>query len=425
MIPFAHPRLQQILRLMLASALLFVGSACAATQAATTAPIAATPSVSATLPPSPTPTVPPTPTATLIPSATPLPTLTPTPTAIPYFITATVWITDPVIPILTYHQFAPDYAPHSTAVKVRLADFRAHLQSLYDAGYSLVPLQDWLNGDLHAPAGRRPLIFTMDDLFFNNQITLLDDGNPSPESGIGLLWQFYQEHPDFGFSGALFACLGDKLYANPDDPDWEDKLAQAIVWVIEHDLIPYNHFYTHPRLNELSARDVIWQAQMNDKYLRQLLEKANRAELTARLGNIFALTYGVWPTSDGTKALLAYQTPEGWAVQAVMEVDYIYRPKFMLPPYDPAFDRFHVPRMVGTQGAIDYLVEHQADFPAAQVCRLGPLDTARLDDAHYLGEQAALAAQRGACSYGIFALPGYVFRIETGRVSQLLPAVGQ
>lgn len=416
MIRTVHPPFRYSLNLLLIGMLLLGGlDACTPGQLSVPS---VTPSPSATQPP-------PTQTATPVPSATPLPTLTPTPTEIPYYITATVWITDPLTPILGYHQFALDHAPQSTAVKVRLADFRAHLQSLYDAGYSLVPLRAWLAGELQAPAGRRPLIFTMDDLFFNNQISLLEDGTPSPKTGIGVLWQFYQEHPDFGLSGALFPNLGDKLYADPDKPDWEEKLAKSVAWVTEHDLIPYNHFYTHPQLDLLSASDLVWQAKTNDDYLRELLDMAGRSDLKARLGNIFALTYGVWPTPDGTKAMLGYLTPEGWPVQAVMEIDYIYRPSFMLPPYDPRFDRLHVPRMVGTQAAIDYLVEHRAEFPAAQGCQLGPADKGRLDDPVYLGEQARLAAQQGVCPYGVYALRGYIFRVQAAGVEQLWPLAGR
>ncbi|MFO3797628.1 MAG: hypothetical protein ACK8QZ_10145, partial [Anaerolineales bacterium] len=187
--------------------ILFFLSACA--------PAIATPSPSL---PSPTP-LPPSPS---LPSPTPLP---PSPTPIPTTsLTALVWTSDPKVPILTYHQFADDIAKRSSPVKVRKSDFRAELESLYAAGYSLVSLREWLHGQWLVPPGRRPLILSMDDLFYNNQIGLTPKGEADPNTGIGILWEFYQQHPDFGFHLALFANLGDKLYADPGKPDWEMKL---------------------------------------------------------------------------------------------------------------------------------------------------------------------------------------------------------
>lgn len=48
----------------------------------------------------------------------------------------------------------------------------------------------------------------MGDLYFNNQRRLGEDGAPLPDTGYGILGQLYQEHPDFGFSCALFVNLG-------------------------------------------------------------------------------------------------------------------------------------------------------------------------------------------------------------------------
>jgi len=363
-------------------------------------------------------------TQTLTPTATftPLPTLTPTPDIPRVAITATVWITDTLVPILTYHQFAPDNADVSTALKMRLSDFRLQMQSLYDNGYALVSLEKWLNGDLVTPPGRRPLVISMDDLYYNNQLSLTSSGEPDPATGIGVLWQFYQEHPDFGFHLTLFASLGEKLYGNPDDPHWQDDLANAIAWGIDHDAMPYNHFYTHPLLNLTAPKDITWEAQMNDAYLRKLLERIGREDLVSRLGNMLALPFGEWPTSQaGIKALTSYLDPEGKPVQAILEIDYIVRPKFLLPPYSLKFDRYHVPRIVATQSAIDYLVEHKQTFPQAQVCSLGSLEVSKVADPDFLTKRIAALTQEGKCPYGIYVLQGFIFNVKPTEVTKLFP----
>ncbi|MCJ7567735.1 MAG: hypothetical protein MUO58_09365, partial [Anaerolineales bacterium] len=179
-------------------------------------------------------------------------------------LVATVWEEEPRVPILNYHQFSPGSAEYSTAMKTRLPDLIAHLQSLYDNGYSLVSLEGWLNGDLRVPEGRRPLIIAIDDLFYNNQLLLTEDGDPDPNTGIGVMWEFSQAHADFGFQLALFATLGDKLYANPDFPTWDDKLGMAIAWGFDHGAITYNHFYTHPHLDQIEPRYIVSDARKND-----------------------------------------------------------------------------------------------------------------------------------------------------------------
>jgi hypothetical protein len=365
-----------------------------------------------------------TPAASDTPSATSTVTAPPathTPDVERFPLEATVWTETPNVPILTYHQFAPNYAEVSTAVKTRLEDFRAHLQSLYDHGYSLVPLEAWLEGDLSTAEGRRPLIFTMDDLFFNNQIRLDQNGNPSEETGLGILWHFAQEHPDFGFHAALFPNLGDKLYADPDDLGWEMELAQTIAWCTEHGAIPYNHFYTHPRLDETPTRWIVWQMETNDAYLRELLQMAGREDLIPKLGNILALPFGIWPQSPiAIDAMLEYATPEGKPVQAVMEVDYVYRPKFLPPPYSDSFDPHHVPRIVATQAAIDYLVENKRNFPQAVRCDLGRHPVEAFTSEASLRNVLSQGIRESDCPDGIYAVEGMIFQVE-GTAVETLP----
>ncbi len=364
-------------------------------------------------------------TATLQPS--PIPTMTPTtkptftPTMVPSTqVTATVWESDPYIVILTYHQFAADIAKQSTGLKVRFEDFEHQLNQIYDAGFSLVPLEDWLAGRMVVPEGRRPLILSLDDLYFNNQIRLNENGNPRGDTGLGILWHFYQEHPDFGYSAALFVNLGNKLYANPDDPGWEMELARTIAWGMDHDLMPYNHFYTHPRLDWSDGTTILWEAEMNDLYLRDLLRMAGREDLIPRLGNILALTYGVWPKRGDVDTMLSYVNPEGEPVQAVMEIDLISLEKYLFPPYAPDFNRYHLPRHVASPSAVDFLVANAEKFPRAHVCDLGLVPDAVLAQAETLAGFVAEEASLRGCSDGVYVVEGlqegeiFLFRVEGG-----------
>lgn len=371
------------------------------------------------------PTARPSPAPSITPAIPATTTTVPSSTIAPFSMTATVWSGDPQVAVLLYHRFIPDSAlPYSTTVKTRLGDLKNDLQRLYDAGYSLIPLEDWLNGNLVLPAGRRPLILTMDDLFFADQIFLDPDGQPAADTGIGVLWRFSQAHPDFGFSVALFPNLGDKYYANERlngrfvlGENWQDSLAKAIVWCIDHNAMVYNHTYNHPRLDLTPGDKLIWELNQNDVTLNSYLTRAGRQDLIPKLDNLVALPFSIWPSSDaGKKVLEQYVSPEGKPVQAIFEADYAVRPRYMPAPYLPTFDRYHLPRMEGLNDAIDLMVSKKDLFPLVSTCRVGPLDRSQSEDPAYLAGQIKVELTQGSCSAGLYALGGYLFRAKSSAV---------
>ena len=95
-----------------------------------------------------------TPTNTPLPTLTPTPTVTPTPTEVPFFLNATVMSGNLQVPILLYHRFVPDYA-NTDATQMRLSDFKTEIQTLYDNGFYLISLKDWLDGTFAVPVGKK------------------------------------------------------------------------------------------------------------------------------------------------------------------------------------------------------------------------------------------------------------------------------
>lgn len=361
----------------------------------------------------------PTPATATISTPETIPSATVAPTKEQSYLSATVWSKDPIVPVLTYHQFQEHGI--SGATHVRLDDFRAELESLSEAGYTLVPLGRWLDGDLRVPAGKRPLIFTMDDLFYRNQIRFLPDGMIDPASGLGMAYEFSQVHPDFGFSWALFSNLGDKPYIDEQNPL---ILADAIVWCIDHGAMVYNHTYTHALLTETSPTGITWELSANDTELNHLLELAQRPDLIPKLGNILALPFGRWPRDAAAEnSLINYRNPSGVQIQAIMNIDYIYRPTYLVAPYMPEFKRWDLPRIVATVDAVDFYAKNAANAPTAQSCELGPLQLDRSGVANYVAEQIDQAIQLGRCPPGIYATGQYVFRAQ-GVPAQLIFTVG-
>ncbi|MEX2356625.1 MAG: polysaccharide deacetylase family protein [Thermaerobacterales bacterium] len=87
------------------------------------------------------------------------------------------------------------------------SNFRRDLQELYDQGYRLVPLTDYLRGRIDLPRGYSPVILTFDD-GTRGQFNYLqmEDGSLTvdPQSAVGILLDFARLHAEFGMAATFF-----------------------------------------------------------------------------------------------------------------------------------------------------------------------------------------------------------------------------
>lgn len=373
------------------------------------------------------------PTATKIP---PTPTITPTATEIPLFVNAVVWSGELQVPILIYHRFVSDDIEDPATTKTHFSEFRAHLQKLYDNGFSLISLESWLSGNFVVPAGRKPLIITMDDLWSADQLFIDEDGTPSQYSGIGILWQFAQDNPDFGFSVSGFSNMGDKLFAdtfrswderfikNSEDnsPIWRDKLSYAMVWALENGVRPFNHTYTHAKLDITAPSDIQYQLAENDRVTRHFLTRVGREDLIPQLGNIIALPYGIWPsTQSGINVLKNYKNPEGIPVAAILEAYNLDAAQLTPSVFSAKFDRFKIQRITTSDLMIQFIVDHKDEIPSAVGCQVGPIPKDSSTDLDALSRAISETIQAGICTEGIYNIDGNVFIAKDGTVVHYVP----
>jgi len=371
-------------------------------------------------------TITPTNTLTPTPTQTSTPTMTPTATEIPVYVVATVWTGELSAPILLYHEFRPNSVEESTATKTRLEDFGNQLQKLYDSGFSLVSLQSWMDGSFVVPEGRKPLVITLDDGIFANQLYINADGTPSTDSGLGLLWAFSKAHPDFGFSAAIFTVMGDKYYADVQIGDrfilgegdaWKDKLGQTIAWGIENGVEPYNHTYTHVRLDLTGNADIVDQLRTNDYAIRNFLARVGRSDLVPKLGNMIALPFGIWPASQsGIEIIQNYKDPEGLKTQAIFEAYNLAEAVFTPSVFSPGFNRYNVQRLTASNAMVDLIVQNKDVFPVAQSCSLGPMREGEQGDMAVVQTLIGSAVTSGACPAGVYNVNGNVFVAGTDKV---------
>ena len=110
------------------------------------------------------------------------------------------------IPILMYHSIdePKNWIDEST--------FKLHLEKLYNAGFSSMKIEDYINGDFSTvPEGRKPVIITFDDewgsqFYYSDEKRLII----SPSCAVGILEDFAKTHPLFG-KNALFYLFFHRL----------------------------------------------------------------------------------------------------------------------------------------------------------------------------------------------------------------------
>ena len=367
------------------------------------------------------------------PTATPAPTPTPTATPVPFYLTANVWSGDLQVPILIYHRFRNDSGT-SDSTHARYADFKTQLQNLYDAGFSLVSISSWLDGTFIVPEGRKPLVLTMDDGWFADQLFINDDGSPSEYSGIGILWQFAKDHPDFNFAVSINVNMGDKYYADirtndwfviSDGNAWKEKLANTIVWALENGVEVYNHTYSHAMLSETDPEGIQYQLQKNDTTERDFLALVNRSDLDAKLGNIIALPYGEWPsTQAGVDVVKNYVNPEGKPVQGILEAYNLDEAQFTPSIFSDGFNKFSIPRITATNAMVDLVISKKEEIPTLGTCQLGPLSEKLVSDATTIQGLIASAVQSQTCPAGIYHVDEMIFVAKNGSVTLFQPKTG-
>jgi peptidoglycan/xylan/chitin deacetylase (PgdA/CDA1 family) len=106
--------------------------------------------------------------------------------------------------IIMYHRFADVEKDEWTR---SFENFYKDLEYLYEKGYRSISLSDYLNNNIKVPVGCSPIIFTFDD-GTKGQFNLIKDENgnlvSNPNSAVGIMEKFYNEHPDFGLNGTFY-----------------------------------------------------------------------------------------------------------------------------------------------------------------------------------------------------------------------------
>ena len=265
------------------------------------------------------------------------------------------------VPVLMYHQVID--SPISTDDRTP-AEFRDEIQMLYDEGYRPVTAADYAAGHLDLPAGTHPVVLTFDDSTIS-QAQIGPDGEPEPDTALGMLEAFGDEHPDF-FPTATF-------YVNTYPEPFVDDA--VLPWLAANGYEIGAHTRSHALLHRLSEAAV--QAEIG----------RNVAEIEASVPGYqvttFATTGGIYPAN---RELARRGVHDGvpYEFSAVFGVDAINA----FSPFSVAFNPYAIPRvgsglavadaalaLLRKQPELRYTSDGSPDwisFPAAEEAKLAP-----------------------------------------------------
>lgn len=159
------------------------------------------------------------------------------------------------IMVVMFHNFIETYTSGDKEYTTTFKDFRKLLQTLYDKGYRLINVNDYLNNNISVPAGYVPMIFTFDD-GTAGQFNLVEENGKlvaNKNSAVGVMEEFNKQHPDFGLKGTFYVNLGLKTF------EGKGTVSDRLNYLINEGFEIGNHTLTHISLPQVKSADKIQQ----------------------------------------------------------------------------------------------------------------------------------------------------------------------
>lgn len=224
-------------------------------------------------------------------------------------------------------------------------NFRRDLQRLWERGYRLLSLNDYLDGRITLPKGTTPVILTFDDSSPGQFRYLEKNGDwvVDPDSAVGILEQFDKDHPGFGRAATFFVLPGasppNRLFNQPE------LVGKKLAYLKSRGFEIGNHTLWHANLAKYDETTV----------RKQLLEAQEwvQKHLPGHRFRTLALPMGAYP-----KEL-------GWAISGGLNGS-TYRHDAILmvaggaalSPHARGLDPYHLPRIQATEAELGYWISH-------------------------------------------------------------------
>ncbi|MDD2481206.1 MAG: polysaccharide deacetylase family protein [Lutispora sp.] len=190
--------------------------------------------------------------------------------------------------ILMYHGIGEEEAEWIRTPE----NFKKDLQTLYDNGYRVISLRDYIENKIDVEAGFTPVVITFDDGLLN-QFNLLDSGDGmkiDPDCAVGLLENFSEKYPDFGKAASFFIYY-------PIPFRQKDLIKEKYEFLINHGYEIGNHGYNHENLGKINIEEVQKSLSKNVMKTKEILPDYEVQSL--------ALPYGAAPKGEDYKYVVS------------------------------------------------------------------------------------------------------------------------
>jgi peptidoglycan/xylan/chitin deacetylase (PgdA/CDA1 family) len=246
-------------------------------------------------------------------------------------------------------------------------NFKKDLELLYEKGYRLISLNDYINNDIDIEAGKTPVVITFDD-GNNSDFNIIEENGEKkvdPNCAVGILEDFYKEHPDFGLE-ATFYIYGRNPFRQKDLIDYKLK------YIINKGMDIGNHTSGHDKLSVLSAEDIQKTLAENVKYIKQYLPDYEV--------NTLALPYGARPKSEEKRNYLYNGSFDGIEYQNIGALAVGANPAHS--SIHKEFNHRYIPRVHGSSGewGIRFWLEYFDKHPEKRYISDGDQDTVTIQE---------------------------------------------
>lgn len=175
------------------------------------------------------------------------------------------------IMVVMFHNFVETFTPTKYDKGEYTTTFRAFeelLHNLYDKGYRLISLRDYIENNISVPAGCIPMVFTFDDGTQGQFNLVEEDGKlkANKHSAVGIMEEFYSKYPDFGLEGTFFVNLGLSTFSG------KGTLSERLKYLIDKGFEIGNHTLNHINLTDVKSSDkLIQEIGGNQKKIYELV----------------------------------------------------------------------------------------------------------------------------------------------------------
>lgn len=175
------------------------------------------------------------------------------------------------IPIVMFHNFIENLDETTDdEFTTSFQEFEELLETLYNQGFRLISMRDFIEHNITVPAGKIPMVFTFDD-GSSGQFNLIEENGKlvaNPRSAVGIMIRFHQKHPDFGLKGIFYLNMDKELKTFEGAGTLDERLS----FLLSHGFEIGNHTWGHFNLE--TAKDTLQIQETlgkNEKRLREIM----------------------------------------------------------------------------------------------------------------------------------------------------------